>query len=95
MEFDIMFPACGEPVMLMVLDVMEGELPPMVFGAILFEVMSPICGAAMLFIELVCIICGALIVIMEFDIMFPICGGLSASTISGSINTDEVNDSLS
>ena len=95
MEFDIMLSACGGPVMLMVLDVMlfmEGELPPIELGAILFGVMLPVGGAAMLsvvlFIELVCIICGALVVIMESDIVFPICGGSSASTVSGSTKAE-------
>lgn len=108
MEPDIMLPVCGEPAIFMEFDVvlfMDGELPAILFGAILFGAilfgamlfgaMLPVCGAAMLFIELVCIICGALVVIMESDIMFPVWGGLSACITSGSAKAREVNDILS
>src|ERR1700677_3177848 len=63
-------------------------LPPfMLLGAILF--------GAMLFMALVCIICGALVVIMEPDIMLPAGGVSSACRASGSAKASTVNDRLS
>jgi hypothetical protein len=73
---------------------MDDELPPMLFGAILFGAMLPVCGAAMEFIELVCIICGVLVVIMESN-DGAIMGGLSACMASGSAKARVANDSLS
>lgn len=77
-------------VLLVAVPFMEGELAtPM-----LFEAMLPICGGAIVFMALVCIIWGALVVIMEPDGWFIMGEESWAFMARGNAQARKTNDSL-